>query len=170
MALGVRRLTRAGHRSSRTRATAHASGGTRNDSCGPVIGGASGRTVLSQGMSTPVGPGRDRPLVGRTAELDDLDDLLSVVAGGDGATVLIEGERGVGKSSLVRALRGGAQLLDLDLCVTRADATDRRPFAMLTGAVLGPPPRVRTGAPSDGSLPLDDLAYLIPFARAALTA
>lgn len=89
-------------------------------------------------MSTSAGHGRERPLVGRTAELDDLDDLLSVVAGGDGATVLLEGERGVGKSSLVRALRGGTHLLDLDLCVTRADATDRRPFAMLTAAVLGP--------------------------------
>jgi AcrR family transcriptional regulator len=39
----------------------------------------------------------------------------------------------------------------------------------LSGAALGPPPRVHIAPPSDGSRPLDDLSYLLPFARAALT-
>ncbi|GAA3794162.1 ATP-binding protein [Cellulomonas soli] len=102
-------------------------------------------------MSTSAGSGRAHPLVGRAAELDDLDELLSVVAGGGGATVLIEGECGVGKSSLVGALRGGAHLLDVELCVARADEADRRPFAMLTAALLGPSGRA-TSSPVGAEL------------------
>ncbi|MGN8247183.1 AAA family ATPase [Cellulomonas soli] len=85
-------------------------------------------------MSTSVGP--ERVLVGRAAELDDLDDLLSAVAGGAGSTVLLEGEQGVGKTALVGALRGGTHLLDLDLCITRAAPGDQRPLGLLARAVL----------------------------------
>ncbi|WP_448631198.1 AAA family ATPase [Cellulomonas soli] len=85
-------------------------------------------------MSTAARP--EPTLVGRGAELDDLDDLLSAVAGGAASTVLLEGESGVGKSALVGALRGGTRLLDLDLCVARADPADSRPLALLARAVL----------------------------------
>lgn len=38
----------------------------------------------------------------------------------------------------------------------------------ISGAVLGPPPRTQAPAMLDDSLRLDDMAYLLPFARAAL--
>jgi len=87
-------------------------------------------------MSSSTGPGRTWPLVGRAAELDELDDLLSTAAGGRGVTVLLEGEAGVGKSSLVDALRGSARLLDVDLVTVRASAMRSWPFALLTDALL----------------------------------
>ena len=45
----------------------------------------------------------------------------------------------------------------------------RARLRFVSGAVLGPPPRVHSAPPSDGSRALDDLCYLLPFARAALT-
>jgi predicted ATPase len=87
-------------------------------------------------MSTSAEPGRTWPLVGRAAELDDLDDLLSTAAGGVGVTVLLEGEAGVGKSSLVEALRGSARLLDVELRSAQATADGARPFALLADALL----------------------------------
>jgi predicted ATPase len=80
--------------------------------------------------------GRTWPLVGRAAELDDLDELLSTVAGGQGVTVLLEGEAGVGKSSLVDALRGSARLLDVQLSTARASEMRSWPFALLSDALL----------------------------------
>lgn len=59
-------------------------------------------------------PGRTWPLVGRAAELDDLDDLLSRAADGAGSAVIVEGEAGIGKSSLVDALHSGARMLGID--------------------------------------------------------
>src|SRR3954468_14949841 len=82
------------------------------------------------------GHGRTWPLVGRAAELDDLDDLLSTVASGQGVTVLLEGEAGVGKSSLVEALRGSARLLDVQLTTARASDMRSWPFALLSDALL----------------------------------
>ena len=43
------------------------------------------------------------PFVGRADELTLLDAALDVVAGGETATVFVEGESGIGKSSLVRS-------------------------------------------------------------------
>jgi len=87
-------------------------------------------------MSTSAEPGRTWPLVGRAAELDDLDDLLSTAADGVGVTVLLEGEAGVGKTSLVDALRGSARLLDVDLRSARASEMHGRPFGLLADALL----------------------------------
>src|SRR5262249_14552839 len=42
-------------------------------------------------------------LVGRDSELAMLDRLVRELAGGQGGSVLIEGEPGIGKSALVRA-------------------------------------------------------------------
>lgn len=87
------------------------------------------------------GQGRTWPLVGRAAELDDLDDLLSTAAGGQGVTVLLEGEAGVGKSSLVDALRGSARLLDVQLSTARASHMRPWPYAVLSDALLQSPSR-----------------------------
>jgi predicted ATPase len=76
--------------------------------------------------------------VGRGAELDDLDGLLSDVADGSGSTVLIEGEAGVGKTSLVGTLRQGAALLGLDFRLVRATQADCRPVGLLTDALIDP--------------------------------
>ena len=87
-------------------------------------------------MSTSAEPGRTWPLVGRAAELDDLDDLLSTAADGVGVTVLLEGEAGVGKTSLVDALRGSARLLDVELRTAQATTMRGWPFALLSDALL----------------------------------
>ena len=50
---------------------------------------------------SPLAPGS--PLVGRKGELALLADLVRGIVAGHGGTVLIEGEPGIGKSSLIRA-------------------------------------------------------------------
>ena len=87
------------------------------------------------------GQGRTWPLVGRAAELDDLDELLATTAGGQGVTVLLEGEAGVGKSSLVEALRGSARLLDVQLSTALGSQMRSWPFALLSDALLQTPSR-----------------------------
>ncbi len=47
----------------------------------------------------------DRPLVGREKELDTIMDLWRTAAAGQGQTVLVSGEPGVGKSHLIQSLR-----------------------------------------------------------------
>ena len=63
--------------------------------------------------------GRQFLLVGRSAELDDLDGLLAAAASRDGAVVLLEGEAGIGRTSLVEALGEGAEMLGVDLVPRR---------------------------------------------------
>lgn len=45
----------------------------------------------------------------------------------------------------------------------------RARLRFISASVLGPPPRTYCATPGDGARPLDDLAYLLPFARAALS-
>ncbi len=73
---------------------------------------------------------RRLPLVGRSAELDDLDNLLAAAASREGAVVLLEGEAGIGRTRLVEALAHGAEMLGVDLLPRRfpgptADELDR---------------------------------------------
>jgi len=89
-------------------------------------------------MTEPTSP--TRPLVGRGAELDDLDELLSSVATGGGATVLLEGEAGVGRTRLVEALQGTAELLGVEVRLGRAVGPGAPAYALLTDALLGPAP------------------------------
>ena len=49
------------------------------------------------------------PLVGRDAELAELDAMLGVLAGGASACVAVEGEPGIGKTSLLSELRHRAE-------------------------------------------------------------
>lgn len=93
-------------------------------------------------MTEPTSP--TRPLVGRGAELDDIDELLSSVATGGGATVLLEGEAGVGRTRLVEALQRAAELLGVEVCLGRAVGPAAPPYALLTDALLGPA-RARDG-------------------------
>lgn len=96
-------------------------------------------------MSTSAEPGRTWPLVGRAAELDDLDDLLASAADGHGATVLVEGEAGIGRTGLVEALASSARLLSLGLRAARATAERPEPYALLSDALLVHPPGVARG-------------------------
>lgn len=89
-------------------------------------------------MTGPTSP--TEPLVGRAAELDDIDELLSSVASGGGATVLLEGEAGVGRTRLVAALQRAAELLGVEVCLGRAVGPAAAPYAVLADALLGPGP------------------------------
>lgn len=62
---------------------------------------------------------RRLPLVGRSAELDDLDGLLAAAAARDGAVVLLEGEGGIGRTRLVEGLAHGAEMLGVELVLRR---------------------------------------------------
>lgn len=50
-----------------------------------------------------------------------------------------------------------------------ADDELRARVRFISGAVLGPPPRTSTAPQTTGALRLDDMHYLLPFARAALS-
>jgi DNA-binding CsgD family transcriptional regulator len=54
-------------------------------------------------------------LIGRDSEMAVLAKRMAEVAGGQGGAVLIEGEPGIGKSSLVRAALAGAAELDVEV-------------------------------------------------------
>lgn len=76
------------------------------------------------------------PLFGRDAELRQIQALATSAAGGQGATVLISGEAGIGKTRLVdHALAGAAELG----MVTRRDRAEefdvRRPFRAMAAAL-----------------------------------
>jgi tetratricopeptide (TPR) repeat protein len=68
---------------------------------GPSPGGAPEQSAPPGGRS----PGA---LVGRDSELLLLDGLLRALTAGEGGTVLVEGEPGIGKSALVQAALAGA--------------------------------------------------------------
>src|SRR5689334_8491555 len=53
--------------------------------------------------------GTQRPLVGREAELARLGESLARAAAGEGSVLLVCGEAGVGKSSLLAALAGSSE-------------------------------------------------------------
>jgi len=55
-------------------------------------------------------------MVGRATERGVLNRLLAAAAGGSGATVLVEGEAGIGKTRLVQTGRGRAQAWYPHIC------------------------------------------------------
>lgn len=87
-------------------------------------------------MDDAAGSDRELPLIGRAAELDDLDDALASVSAGAGSIVLLEGEAGIGKSALVDTVRTSAQLLGLDVRFAVARPGRARPFGLLADAML----------------------------------
>ena len=71
-------------------------------------------------------------LLERDGELERIDDLLAGACQGRGAAVLIEGQAGIGKTSLVEAARRRAQ--DLGMSVLHGRGTElERDYAL--GAV-----------------------------------
>jgi DNA-binding CsgD family transcriptional regulator/tetratricopeptide (TPR) repeat protein len=92
-------------------------------------------------MATGAGP----PLfVGRTAEIRRLNALARETAAGRGAAVLVDGEPGIGKTTLLDQVE--RRCADLGMRVCRGDAEDLErglPFAAI-GACLG----LRTAAPA----------------------
>lgn len=116
-------------------------------------------------MSAHDEPGRQRPLVGRGPELDDLDDLLSSVSAGGGSIMLVEGEAGIGKTSVAGAVRTTAHLLGLEVRSASASVAPRRPFALLAEALLAG--TQLPGARLPGAQPPDAQPSRVPFPGAA---
>ncbi|MGN9909945.1 AAA family ATPase [Phytohabitans sp. LJ34] len=86
------------------------------------------------------------PFVGRQGEIEQVSTLARRAAAGQGRAVLIEGEPGIGKSTLLDAI--GAECARLGMRLLRGAAEDleqRLPFAAI-GTCLG----LRTGAKPDG--------------------
>ena len=75
---------------------------------------------------------RQRHLLGRSGQLDELTSALEAVAGGVGCTLLIEGEAGIGKTSLLEEALGTAGRLGLEVLQATADELERRrPFGAI---------------------------------------
>ena len=75
-------------------------------------------------------------LTGRDAELSGIEQLLDRVAAGEPASVLVEGEPGIGKSRLLRELSHRAAERGFSLVEARADEWARDvPFAALAEAL-----------------------------------
>ncbi|MGV8977848.1 MAG: AAA family ATPase [Cellulomonas sp.] len=98
-------------------------------------------------MDDAAGSDRDVPLIGRAAELDDLDDALASVSAGAGSIVLLEGEAGVGKSALVDAIRTSARLIGLEVRIAIARPARARPFGLIAEAMLGGDRRSQPAGP-----------------------
>src|SRR3712207_4831573 len=74
--------------------------------------------------------------VGRQDERERLRDLLVDVAGGRGRAVLVEGEPGIGKSSLLAAGLTGARALGCDAAWAAADELSQQfPLRVLLDAL-----------------------------------
>lgn len=69
-------------------------------------------------------------LVGRRCELGALEDALAAAAGGEPQVVLVEGEAGVGKSSLVRTFLASHAAVSA-LAWAGDNAETQLPFAMV---------------------------------------
>jgi AAA ATPase domain len=71
-------------------------------------------------------------LVGRSGQLSELAAALREVAGGAGCSVLVEGEAGIGKTSLVEAALAATERLGLQVYQTTAEELERRsPFGAI---------------------------------------
>lgn len=74
--------------------------------------------------------------VGRTSELAFVRDLLELVVGGQGQVVLIEGEAGIGKTTVVTEVARMAQAAGVRVACGEADEFDaRRPFGIMAKAL-----------------------------------
>lgn len=76
------------------------------------------------------------PLIGRGPEIELLGGLISHVTSGAAATVLIEGEAGIGKTRLLTGLPAAAREQGLAVFQGEADLLERtRPFGALVQAL-----------------------------------
>jgi class 3 adenylate cyclase/predicted Ser/Thr protein kinase len=76
----------------------------RGFTCEGVDGGSMFRVVQERAARLPPGPGRRSRLVGRASELRLLLERWSQVREGDGQSVIVVGEPGIGKSRLIDEL------------------------------------------------------------------
>jgi len=75
-------------------------------------------------------------MIGREPELAPYRDLLSRLRDGSAATLLIEGEAGIGKSSLVRALADEARQAGVRVHMGEGHPLEhRRPFGLIVDAL-----------------------------------
>ncbi len=101
-------------------------------------------------------------LVGRSSELNALQDCLEAAASGQGGVVLLSGEAGIGKSRLVAELQQSASAQDFQLLSGQCFPTDRScsyaPLLDLLRAFLAPlsPAQITTamGASARALVPL----------------
>ncbi len=63
-------------------------------------------------------------IVSRTAELSRLDDLLTALAGGEGGALVVRGEAGIGKTTLLEtlAMRSGDAVTVIRTCGAETEA------------------------------------------------
>jgi DNA-binding CsgD family transcriptional regulator len=88
-----------------------------------------GSTALLAQWTTP-------PMVGRRAELEQVERLLGDVADGRGAVLLVTGEPGIGKSRLIAEVLGRAERLPVSVHSGAADERTRlRPFGVIAGCL-----------------------------------
>jgi DNA-binding CsgD family transcriptional regulator len=77
-------------------------------------------------------PAGDRHLLGRAGQLGELAGAVEAVAGGAGGAFLVEGEAGIGKTSLLDAALGMAGRLGLQVVRATAEELERRrPFGAI---------------------------------------
>jgi DNA-binding CsgD family transcriptional regulator len=91
--------------------------------------------------------------VGRRAELPRLRNLLSEVCAGVGGLVLVEGEQGIGKSSLLRAAFANAESSGCRLLWGSADEMGQRIPLQLIANCLGDEGRQTVLGPANGGVP-----------------
>ena len=83
-------------------------------------------------------PGRDTPLIGRTRELARLREALAMAAGGRGHVVMVLGEAGIGKTSLIEVLAKDALQQGMRVLVGRGHESDQiLPFGLWVSAFRG---------------------------------
>jgi DNA-binding CsgD family transcriptional regulator len=88
-------------------------------------------------------------LVGRTAELGQMRELLAESASGQPVVLLVSGDAGVGKTTLLTELSAEAASSGFTVLSGRcAELADTVPYLPLADALRG----AATGAPADGSL------------------
>jgi len=113
---------------------------------------------------------RPAPLVGRADEIRELDAALDEVAAGAAITVLVEGESGIGKSSLVRSFLEQVETTRRPLILTgRCYERESVPFKGIDGVVDSLAHELLRRNPVDVALLLTDeveaLARVFPVLR-----
>lgn len=114
-------------------------------------------------MDRPIDLG-SLPLVGRDSVREELMAFLEAARRGRGRTVFLSGERGAGKSHLVRCIRGEAERKSFQIASGKAfRAESHLPFSLFSDAFL---PLLRSQPPEALNVltrgAASDLAYLFP--------
>src|SRR5688572_475126 len=92
----------------------------------------------TRGIRPPTGPALfNLPLIGRSAELALLGQALAAAVGGRGATVVLSGEGGIGKTRLALAIAEQAERRGCQVATGRAYPVETGvPYALFADALL----------------------------------